>query len=116
MITHVPCGGIKYAGVDLEAVPAGRLLLIASQVPIDGVGGNLGRAGPQYVWNDCPGVSFAGIMEFDADDLAERTEFDVGLLYLHEMEHTIGFGSVLSKSDGFVESVPQCTTVINERR
>lgn len=92
VITHVPCGGTKFPGVDVEAVPAGRLLLSASQVPLDGVGGTLGQAGPQYVWNDCPGIAFAGMMEFDVDDLAKRTEFNLALLYLHEMGHTIGFG------------------------
>ena len=99
VITHVPCGGTNHPGVDSEAVPAGRLLIVASQYSIDGVGGRLGTGGPEYVWADCPGVSFAGSMTFDADDMAVKDEFQLELLYLHEMAHVIGVGSVPSKAD-----------------
>lgn len=99
MITHVPCGGTTYPGLELEAVPAGRLLIVANQYSVDGVGGRLGKGGPEYVWNDCPGISFAGAMTFDADDLAELNELRLKLLYLHEIAHVIGFGSVPSNPD-----------------
>lgn len=104
MVTHVPCGGIKLAGVDFEATPAGRLQIVASQVFIDGAGETLGGASPTFVWSDCPGVSFIGRMAFDVDDLAQLSEPELELLYLHEMAHVIGFGSVPSKADVYQQT------------
>lgn len=92
VITHVPCGGT-------DTMPAGALLLVVNQRSIDGVGGALGYAGPDYVWNDCPGVALLSTMVFDIDDLMLLTEFELEILYLHEMGHAIGFGSVLRKPD-----------------
>lgn len=85
MITHVPCGGT-------DSDPAGRLLIKAKQGTIDGVGGTLGFAFSDYVWNDCPGISLSGVMKFDIEDLAELTSLELDLLYLHEMGHVIGIG------------------------
>ena len=92
MITHVPCGGSN-------AAPAGRLLISATQRRIDGVGNTLGSAGPEYIWSDCPGVSIEGSMEFDTADLGLMSTLELELLYLHEMGHVIGIGSVLQRTD-----------------
>lgn len=91
MITHVPCGGSN-------SDPAGRLLIRAEQDTIDGVGGTLGQAYPDYVWNNCPSISLSGVMEFDVDDLGELSSKELDLLYLHEMGHVIGFGYVQASS------------------
>ena len=101
MITHVPCGGT-------ETIPAGRLLIYANQIEIDGVGSGLGYAGPDYVWYACPGVSMAGTMTFDVADLTVLSDLELELLYFHEMGHAIGFGSVPSKTGVLVSSVLYC--------
>lgn len=88
VITHVPCGGTRND-------PAGRLLISATQTAIDGVGNTLSSAGPSYVWIDCPGVTIEGEMEFDVDDLALMDKVELEFLYLHEIGHVIGFGSVM---------------------
>ena len=88
MITHVPCGGSPDH-------PAGRLKISAIQTSIDGVGNTLGSAGPDYIWIDCPGVSIEGSMEFDIADLGLMSDSELEFLYLHEMGHVIGFGSVI---------------------
>lgn len=91
MITHVPCGGSN-------SDPAGRLLIKAKQDTIDGVGGTLGFAYSDYVWNDCPGITLSGVMKFDVDDLGELSTTELDLLYLHEMGHVIGIGYVQTSS------------------
>ena len=88
MITHVPCGG--------SAVnPAGSLTIRSTLEEIDGVGGVLGSAGPEYIWSACPTISFSGSMRFDIDDIASMEEEGTfeGVI-LHEMGHVIGFGYV----------------------
>jgi len=66
----------------------------ASLIDIDGADGTLGRAGPTHIWNDNLLTSKA-IMEFDVADAAD---FDnLGLwddIVLHEMIHTLGFGTL----------------------
>jgi len=70
------------------------LLLFIRFAPIDGVGGILGRAGPCYVrtLNIMP---IMGVIELDAEDLVEieRKGALVDLI-LHEMGHTLGFGTI----------------------
>lgn len=83
----MPCGGTN-------TDPPGRLKIKAVQRTIDGVGGILGEAGPYRAWNDCPGISIEGEMVFDIDDIAELSPLELELLYLHEMGHVIGIGSV----------------------
>lgn len=87
MITHhPPCGSSPDH-------PAGRLLISAALIEIDGVFGTLGQAGPLYVWSDCRSISIEGFMEFDIDDIAymESTGIFEGVI-LHEMGHAIGIG------------------------
>lgn len=84
---------------DLPAVrlPTGEViddvLIDAQGVFIDGVGGTLGRAGPQFIRDSF--LPAKGIMQFDTADL-ERMESDNSLLdvIIHEMGHVLGIGTV----------------------
>lgn len=70
------------------------LTISATLTEIDGSGGILGQAGPTYVWTDSKLPSQA-VMEFD---VADASNFEnLGLwddIVLHEMFHTVGFGTV----------------------
>lgn len=86
MITHVPCGGSADN-------PAGRLLISSALEEIDGVGGVLGSAGPNNVWNACNTISFEGAMMFDIADIAQlENQGTFEGVILHEMGHVIGVG------------------------
>lgn len=65
---------------------------------IDGPGGILGSAGPTGVWQDHPGISYSGMMEFDSDDMQSMEDNGSfkGVI-LHEMGHVIGVGYVIKK-------------------
>ena len=70
------------------------VVIEASALAIDGVGGTLGQAGPTSIRNDIL-LPSRGIMEFDTDDLFSL-ESD-GLLedvILHEMGHVLGIGTI----------------------
>ena len=72
------------------------LIITASLKNIDGAGGVLGQAGPDAVR---PGsyLPYRGSMEFDASDAAVYQA--AGLfddIVLHEMLHTVGFGTIWS--------------------
>ena len=82
----------------------GRLAITAQTIPIDGVGGILGQAGPTgfaqtatTVGNPANGRSFlttavtSGIMSFDVAD-AGRDDF--ARTVLHEMGHVLGIGTL----------------------
>ena len=70
------------------------ILIQASGIDIDGVGGTLGRAGPTRIrrGSKLPAV---GIMEFDTADLADM-EADGRLedVIVHEMGHCLGIGTL----------------------
>ncbi len=67
------------------------LLIDATAVDIDGVGGTLGQAGSLAVRAD--GTSIYGIMQFDAADLDRMlTQGRLRNLILHEMGHVLGIG------------------------
>jgi len=70
------------------------LLILADIVPIDGVGGVLGAAGPCLI-RDVSGLPVLGRMMFDSADLdnleAGGTLDDV---IVHEMGHVLGIGSL----------------------
>ena len=72
------------------------LLILADIVPIDGVGGVLGAAGPCLI-RDPSGLPILGRMRFDSADLdnleAGGTLDDV---IVHEMGHVLGIGSLWS--------------------
>ena len=81
----------------MEGETIDDILIEAQSVPIDGMGGTLGKAGPQYIR---PGsfLPAKGIMSFDTADL-NRME-DGGSLedvILHEMAHVLGFGTLWSR-------------------
>ena len=70
------------------------LLINASAVSIDGVGGILGQSGPDAIRavSDLP---YHGIMQFDSADMASMQQ--QGLLYsvvLHEIGHILGIGTI----------------------
>lgn len=82
----MPCGGTV-------EFPAGRLLITATLVAIDGVGGTTGSAGPSSVWSGCRAITVEGTMRFDSADVANMEAngiFD-GVI-LKEMGHVIGIG------------------------
>lgn len=86
-LSDVITGDIAPAGYD-------DITISASLLNIDGKGGVLGQAGPTYIWTDNY-LTSAGIMEFDISD-AENYD-SAGLwddIVLHEMIHTLGFGTL----------------------
>jgi len=66
---------------------------------IDGSGGTLGQAGPTWVHDTIDWIPVAGVMEFDTAD-AEGLLNDGywGIVVLHEMLHTLGFGTLWDSS------------------
>ncbi|RYG89735.1 hypothetical protein EU803_16410 [Loktanella sp. IMCC34160] len=82
------------ADIDRGRYATDDITISASLTDIDGVGGILGQAGPTVV-RTADGTPIAGIMEFD---IADAEDFDaLGLfndIVLHEMLHTLGFGTL----------------------
>jgi hypothetical protein len=75
------------------------LLIDASVVSIDGPGGVLGQAGPDWI-RSSSGLPFHGEMEFDSADVSSM--FNNGTLYnviLHEMGHILGIGTLWDNHD-----------------
>ena len=71
------------------------LQITASLVEIDGVGGVIGQAGPEYVRLDGSWIPYEGAMDFDiADALAKVGDESWYDLVLHEMLHVLGFGTI----------------------
>jgi hypothetical protein len=76
------------------------LLIYASLVPIDGIGGVLGAAGPCFLRanvSDAP-LTVVGVMQFDLADLGlmERSG-TLDDVILHEMGHVLGIGTLWSQ-------------------
>ena len=72
------------------------LLIDASVVAIDGAGGILGQAGPDWV-RSASLLPFHGEMEFDSADVSSM--YNGGTLYsviLHEIGHILGLGTLWS--------------------
>jgi len=90
------------SGVTLnETVPG--LLILASVIPIDGVGNVLGRAGPCYLRSSNL-LPIVGRMEFDSADLQQLADAgSLATVVLHEMLHVLGIGTVWG--DGFLDLV-----------
>lgn len=72
------------------------VVIDASGVPIDGVNGILGQAGPTR-FRPVTSIPFAGMMQFDTADLA-ALEMNGTLqdVIIHEMMHVIGVGTLWS--------------------
>ncbi len=72
------------------------LLIVATIVPIDGIGGILGQAGPRFI-RDGSGLPVIGCMQFDEADIANmETNNSFGGVIMHEMGHVIGIGTLWS--------------------
>ncbi|MEW4488083.1 right-handed parallel beta-helix repeat-containing protein [Thalassoglobus sp. JC818] len=70
------------------------LVIDASGIPIDGVNGILGQAGPTGLRGGSF-LPFQGIMQFDTADLAEREAAgQLDEIILHEMGHVLGIGTI----------------------
>ncbi|MDQ2089813.1 leishmanolysin-related zinc metalloendopeptidase [Marimonas arenosa] len=70
------------------------ITISAELVPIDGSGGILGQAGPTLIRNGTY-LPYEGMMQFDMADA--ETYYNNGLwdaIVLHEMLHTLGFGTM----------------------
>ncbi len=95
--TKVIVGDVPSVMVDGEVID--DLLILAQGVPIDGVHGILGQAGPTHLRPASAGASAflpaKGTMSFDTADLAamqaDKTLLDV---ITHEMGHVIGIGTI----------------------
>lgn len=75
------------------------LLIYASLVPIDGLGGVLGSAGPCILRSDTDApLTVVGVMQFDIFDLdlLERSG-TLDDVILHEMGHVLGIGTLWSQ-------------------
>jgi hypothetical protein len=71
------------------------LLINASSVPIDGVGGILGQAAPDRFRSSL--LPYHGFMEFDSADMASMEASGLLLsVVLHEMGHILGIGTIWS--------------------
>ena len=90
--SEVIVGDVPPATVEGETID--DVLIEAQGVPIDGVGGVLGQAGPRFI-RPGSGIPIKGIMSFDTADLANM-EADGSLedVILHEMAHVLGFGTL----------------------
>jgi hypothetical protein len=81
------CAGVRFE----ERVD--DLLVAVRVIHIDGAEGTLGRAGPCFVRS--AGLPVLALMEFDSDDLdALAARGQLESVILHEMLHTVGFGTV----------------------
>lgn len=94
---QVITGDLPDVDLSTEVPEAGivdDLFIEASVIPIDGPGGILGQAGPQFIRTSSQ-LPVYGIMEFDVadvNDLVAEGQFDE--VILHEMAHVIGFGTI----------------------
>jgi adhesin/invasin len=97
------CAGAAYPALN-ETVD--DVIIYAAAVPIDGVGGILGQAGPCFVRSGSLLPALGG-MQFDTADLA-NLESQGRLLdvILHEMGHVLGLGTIWS-SLGLLQN-PSC--------
>lgn len=80
--------------IELFGETVDDIVVTAALVDIDGPGGILGVAGPEYI-RAANGLPITAIMAFDSADAASYDE--AGLwddIVLHEMLHGVGFGTV----------------------
>ena len=81
----------------------------ASLLAIDGVGGTLGQAGPEY-FRTGSFLPITGVMEFDIADIdnyVANGQFDD--IVLHEMLHALGFGTLWSEM-GLLDDIGTTTS------
>jgi hypothetical protein len=90
---QIPAGSCGETTPSLDLI-IDDLVIFASVEEIDGPNNVLGSAGPCYV-RDNAGLPVIGVMRFDVADVnALEAEGQLGLVFLHEMGHVIGIGSL----------------------
>lgn len=81
------------------------ILITAELGRIDGLYGVLGQAGPTSIRNDGSYLPATAQMKFDIADVNAMSTTDFSYVVLHEMAHSLGFGSIWSYlglvQDGF---------------
>ncbi len=85
--------------------------ITASGAAIDGAGGILGSAGPTgAVFQGGYFLSSAGQMQFDTADLTIlETSGQLQSVFLHEMAHVLGFGTLWTLNGAYVDGSGQFT-------
>ena len=86
------------------------LYIAASAANIDGVGGVLGQAGPEYIRSSNK-LPITGTMQFDSSDIANMESN--GTLYsviLHEMGHVLGIGTIWEEKSFLTFDQATCQT------
>ena len=95
---NIPGGTCMAGSPDLVRTVNG-IVIFAQVTAIDGVGGILGSAGPCLVRNSTL-LPVVGAMQFDAADMASMQSSGVlNGVVLHEMMHTLGFGTIWGPGD-----------------
>ena len=93
-LTAFDISGCGIAGVTPLSESADDIIVFAQVAPIDGVGGVLGSAGPCFVRSG-GGLTLIAVMNFDTADLQNLlTTNRLAAVILHEMLHTVGFGTL----------------------
>jgi hypothetical protein len=73
---------------------AGSFLLLVTVEPLDGYGGIVALSGPCYV-RGADAMPFVGLVKLDSYDLATLVATGrLGAVVLHEVLHTLGYGSL----------------------
>ncbi len=77
------------------------IIVDASSSYIDGSGGILGQAGPEYGFIEGGYIyTYSGSMEFDSADIADlESDGDLFDVIVHELAHIIGFGTLWTYND-----------------
>ena len=83
----------------------------ADVVPIDGVGGTLGQAGPTSGIGVGPYLyTSTGIMQFDTADVNQLiTNGEFYEVVLHEMAHVLGFGTLWTQNNVYINNSGEFT-------
>ena len=103
---NIPGGTCMSGSPDLVQTVKG-IVIFAQVTAIDGVGGILGSAGPCLIRNNTL-LPIVGAMQFDAVDMASMVASGVlNGVVLHEMMHTLGFGTIWGPGDRNEVAAPE---------
>ncbi len=90
----IPSAFFGFPPVVLEGGVIDDLLIEVVLAPIDGPGGTLGAAGPNFIRN-VDNLTTTGFMFFDVADLATLEAFELlDEVIVHEMGHVLGIGTL----------------------